>query len=65
MPRRADGIDAAAVERYGALHRPLLERGHYLPPSAYEVLFLCTAHATAQIEALATDLGELLREAEA
>ncbi|MDD9989535.1 MAG: glutamate-1-semialdehyde 2,1-aminomutase [Spirochaetaceae bacterium] len=65
LPRRADGIDAAAVERFGALHRPLLERGHYLPPSAYEVLFLCTEHAAAQVEALAADLGELLQAAEA
>ncbi len=65
LPRRADGIDAAAVERYGALHRPLLERGHYLPPSAYEVLFLCTEHAAAQVEALAADLGELLQAADA
>lgn len=65
LPRRADGIDPAAVERFGSLHRPLLERGHYLPPSAYEVLFLCTAHTTEQIEALAADLGELLETADA
>ena len=60
LPRRADGIDPAAVERFGALHRPLLERGHYLPPSAYEVLFLSTAHSTAQVEGLVADLGALL-----
>ena len=65
LPRRADGIDAAAVERFGALHRPLLERGHYLPPSAYEVLFLSTAHTAEQVEALAADLGELLEMADA
>ena len=60
LPRRADGIDPAAVDRFGALHRPLLERGHYLPPSAYEVLFLSTAHGTAQIERLVADLSALL-----
>ena len=60
LPRRADGIDPAAVERFGALHRPLLARGHYLPPSAYEVLFLSTAHGTAQIERLVADLIALL-----
>ena len=65
LPRRADGIDPAAVERFGALHRPLLERGHYLPPSAYEVLFLSTAHSTAQVEALVADLGALLETAHA
>lgn len=64
LPRRADGIDAAAVERFGALHRPLLERGHYLPPSAYEVLFLCTAHTGAQVAALAADLGALSEAAD-
>ena len=60
LPRRADGIDPAAVDRFGALHRPLLERGHYLPPSAYEVLFLSAAHGTAQIERLVADLSALL-----
>ena len=65
LPRRADGIDPAAVERFGGLHRPLLERGHYLPPSAYEVLFLCTAHTEAQVAALAADLGALLDASDA
>ena len=63
LPGRADAIDPAAVERFGALHRPLLERGHYLPPSAYEVLFLSTAHTAAQVQALAADLGTLLEAA--
>lgn len=60
LPRRADGIDAAAVDRFGAVHRPLLERGHYLPPSAYEVLFLSTAHTAEQVERLAADLDAVL-----
>ena len=65
LPRRADGIDPAAIERFGSLHRPLLERGHYLPPSAYEVLFLSTAHTEAQVAALAADLGALLDASDA
>lgn len=60
LPRRADRIDAAAVDRFGAVHRPLLERGHYLPPSAYEVLFLSTAHTAEQVERLAADLDAVL-----
>lgn len=61
LPRRADGIEPAAVARFGAVHRPLLERGHYLPPSAYEVLFLSTAHAAEEIERFAADLAAVLR----
>lgn len=64
LPRRADGISAAAVDRFGAVHRPLLERGHYLPPSAYEVLFLSTAHTAAEVERLAADLGSVLAAAD-
>lgn len=61
LPRRAGGIEPAAVDRFGAVHGPLLERGHYLPPSAYEVLFLSTAHTAAQVEKLAADLDAVLR----
>lgn len=60
FPRRADAIMPEAVERFGRLYLPLLERGHYLPPSAYEVLFLSTEHTIDQVSALAADLGALL-----
>jgi glutamate-1-semialdehyde 2,1-aminomutase len=60
LPRSADSIDPSAIDRFGALHRQLLERGHYLPPSAYEVLFICTEHSAVQIEKFASDLGLLL-----
>lgn len=62
LPRRSDAVDKATVELFGKLHRPLLERGHYLPPSAYEVLFLSTSHTTPQVRSLAADLGSLLEK---
>ncbi len=43
-PRRADRIPASQAERFAPVHAGLLQRGFYLPPSAYEVLFLSTAH---------------------
>jgi len=49
-PRRFDGIEPAAAERYAALHAALLEEGVYLAPSAYEVMFVSTAHDEAAID---------------
>ena len=43
-PRRFDAIDSEAAGRYAALHSALLTEGVYLAPSAYEVLFVSTAH---------------------
>ncbi|MHB8606268.1 MAG: glutamate-1-semialdehyde 2,1-aminomutase [Thermoplasmatota archaeon] len=43
-PRRPDQVSADAVKRFAALHRELLARGIYWPPSAYEVGFLSLAH---------------------
>ncbi len=59
LPRRADTIDAGAIERLNAIHGPMLDRGIYLPPSAYELLFLSTAHSEAQVIELADTLVEL------
>lgn len=57
-PREADQIPAAAVARYHGAYAGWLERGLYLPPSAYEVSFLCAAHEEAHLDALATALVE-------
>ena len=59
LPRSASGIDADAIERLNAMHGPLLERGIYLPPSAYELLFLSAAHSDQQVRVLAETLAEL------
>ena len=59
IPRRADGIDDGAIERLNAIHGPMLDRGIYLPPSAYELLFLSAAHSEAQVVELVDTLVEL------
>jgi glutamate-1-semialdehyde 2,1-aminomutase len=57
VPRRADTIKPEAVTRFNAVHAPLLDQGWYLPPSAYEVFFLCTAHTPDEVERLAKALA--------
>ncbi len=59
-PRRADQVSPTAVARYRAVHAPLLDRGIYLAPSAYEVAFLSTAHGQTEVDALVTALSETL-----
>jgi glutamate-1-semialdehyde 2,1-aminomutase len=59
VPRRADTIDGGAIERLNLLHGPMLDRGIYLPPSAYELLFLSAAHSEEQVLRLADTLVEL------
>jgi glutamate-1-semialdehyde 2,1-aminomutase len=49
-PRRADAIDPRIGPRFAPLHRHLLDAGVYLPPSAYEVWFLSTAHTDADLD---------------
>ncbi len=53
LPIAADGIAKVHVRRFNEMHGPLLNRGLYLPPSAYEVLFLSTAHTVEDIDELA------------
>jgi glutamate-1-semialdehyde 2,1-aminomutase len=52
LPVAASDITAASVESYHGRYRSWLERGVYLPPSAYEVCFLSAAHTTADIDTL-------------
>jgi glutamate-1-semialdehyde 2,1-aminomutase len=56
VPRRSSAIRKEAVSRFNEVHSRLLDRGLYLPPSAYEVLFLSTAHTPADLERLAKEL---------
>jgi glutamate-1-semialdehyde 2,1-aminomutase len=49
-PRHFEGIRPEAADVYGALHRGLLDRGIYLAPSAYEVLFVSLAHTEEVID---------------
>jgi len=59
-PRTAASMSPKAVERYGALFHAMLDRGVYLPPSAYEACFLSLAHSSADVEQLARALRESL-----
>jgi glutamate-1-semialdehyde 2,1-aminomutase len=59
-PRRYEDIDAEATGRYARLHAALLERGVYLAPSAYEVLFVSLAHDDAAIDATITAVRDAL-----
>jgi glutamate-1-semialdehyde 2,1-aminomutase len=49
-PLEADDIRKPAVEHYHGNYRRWLERGVYLPPSAYEVSFLCSAHTEEHLD---------------
>jgi glutamate-1-semialdehyde 2,1-aminomutase len=60
VPRAAQTIDRAAVDRFNGVHADMLDRGFYLPPSAYEVLFLSAAHTSEEIEGMASALTEAL-----
>lgn len=59
-PRDAAAMSPKALERYRALFHAMLDRGVYLPPSAYEACFLSLAHTSADIEQLARALRESL-----
>ena len=48
-PRTAATLTAAESERFAALFHAMLERGIYLPPSAYEACFLSLAHGSADL----------------
>jgi len=49
-PRRYEDIRPECAGIYARLHSALLERGVYLAPSAYEVMFVSLAHDQAAIE---------------
>jgi glutamate-1-semialdehyde 2,1-aminomutase len=50
---------ADCAQRYGAIFHPLLARGIYLAPSAFEVGFISAAHSSADIAELGAALAEL------
>jgi glutamate-1-semialdehyde 2,1-aminomutase len=58
-PRTAAPLTADETARFAALFHAMLERGIYLPPSAYEACFLSLAHGSAEL----TQLAHALREA--
>ncbi len=52
IPNRADAISPVAVQRFNGMYHLMLQAGLYLPPSAYEVLFLSSRHTEADIDRL-------------
>ena len=61
-PVTAEDIDSGAAERYAGLHAALLERGVYLAPSAYEVIFVSAAHDEAVIDQTVAAFDEAVAE---
>jgi glutamate-1-semialdehyde 2,1-aminomutase len=61
IPRRADQIHPEAILRFKKIFLPLLHQGFYLPPSAYEIFFLCAAHTEEEVRGLARTAAELVR----
>ncbi len=59
-PRAAAPLSEQATQRFSALFHAMLERGVYLPPSAYEACFLSLAHTQADVEKLARALSDSL-----
>jgi glutamate-1-semialdehyde 2,1-aminomutase len=59
-PRTAATLSAAESARFAALFHAMLERGIYLPPSAYEACFLSLAHGSADLARFAHALGDAL-----
>ena len=60
VPVRAEDISPRAVARFRAGYAGWLERGLYLPPSAYEVGFLSAAHDAGHVDALVEALAAAL-----
>jgi glutamate-1-semialdehyde 2,1-aminomutase len=60
--RTAVTLSEQATARFSALFHAMLERGVYLPPSAYEACFLSLAHRSADLQRLAQALRESLAQ---
>lgn len=60
-PRDARPLPDGTVERYAALHQAMRAEGVYLPPSAYEVAFLSTAHDDKVLDDITGALDRSLR----
>jgi glutamate-1-semialdehyde 2,1-aminomutase len=51
----------ADVNRFAAVHRAMLLRGVYLPPSQFEAAFLSSEHSGEEVDQTVMALGEALR----
>ena len=57
-PRTAAPLTDAASKRFSALFHAMLDRGVYLPPSAYEACFLSLAHTSADLRTFTQALSD-------
>jgi glutamate-1-semialdehyde 2,1-aminomutase len=57
-PRTAAPLSEAASQRFSALFHAMLDRGVYLPPSAYEACFLSLAHTSADLRTFTQALSD-------
>jgi len=57
-PRSAEALDQNAGARFAPLFHAMLERGVYMPPSAFEVMFLSLAHTPEDVSKFAKALRE-------
>jgi len=48
-PMRASEIESSGIERYNSAYNSILDRGIYLPPSGYEVMFVSLAHTEEEL----------------
>ena len=60
LPRRPLTLSREQSAHFAALFHAMLERGVYLPPSAYEACFLSLAHGSAELTRLARALESSL-----
>ncbi|HVN44126.1 MAG TPA: glutamate-1-semialdehyde 2,1-aminomutase [Steroidobacteraceae bacterium] len=59
-PRVAAPLSGAESARFAALFHAMLDRGIYLPPSAYEACFLSLAHGSAELRQFTDALRDSL-----
>ena len=57
-----EAATASATNHFSKLFKKCLERGVYLPPSAYETCFISTAHQGRDIEQAAEIIGDALKQ---
>ena len=57
-PRSAETLDQNAGARFSPLFHAMLDRGVYIPPSAFEVLFLSLAHTAKDMSKFAKTLRD-------
>jgi glutamate-1-semialdehyde 2,1-aminomutase len=58
VPRTAITLTEVESKRFSAVFHAMLQRGFYLPPSAYEACFLSLAHTSADLQRFAAALKE-------